>query len=78
MPASSRTRQFEAVHADLENTVVRLRKTYELTERMELLRRVRLLLKEADTIVEKAPEDSSTVTLNGNAWRKLIRILIGS
>lgn len=53
--ASSRSpiRPFQAVQADLENAILRLRRSYDPSERFRLLRVVRTLIEEADTIIDQ-------------------------
>jgi hypothetical protein len=45
-------RDFRVVQKDLEDTVIKLRQTFDPKARVKLLRNVRLLLEEADLIIE--------------------------
>lgn len=54
-PPRSR-RDFEAVKTDLHNVVLRLKATENQRTRHRLLRQLRLLLEEADQILETEPD----------------------
>ena len=54
-----RLREFEVVRRDLEETVARLSETFNHKTRAKLLRQLRLLIQEADSLLQ-LPESAGT------------------